>query len=278
MVRALLIVALGAAGCLRTTQFHCANDVECTSGGHTGVCQATGYCSFADPGCTSGQRYGSLSGEVAGQCVTGVPLDAPPDAYPDAPPGFYRVGGTASGVRAPGMVLQNNGGDDLSVNMTGPFQFATPLMTGQTYSVTVKTPPFNQLCVVGFANGTISGADVTAVGVNCTGDPGIACGSSFCTAMVETCCNPNLPSPTCGTTCTGAKMTCDDTADCPSGQICCAKITMQGAWQQSTCTTTCSSPSLHMCDPTVSNPCGAVAGTTCRQMSQLPTGYYACQP
>jgi hypothetical protein len=76
-------------------------------------------------------------------------------------------------------------------------------------------------------------------------------------------------------------MECDDTADCASGAVCCAKIANgpTGAWQQSTCTTSsCNSPSLVMCDPFAVSPCVSVPGTACRQMTQLPTGYFACQP
>jgi large repetitive protein len=81
----------------------------------------------------------------------------------------YRVGGRVSGVAGSGVVLQNNGGDDLSVNGDGVFQFATAVESGSTYSVTVKTQPTNpwQTCSVSAGSGSIGGADVTDVLVSC---------------------------------------------------------------------------------------------------------------
>ena len=46
------------------------------------------------------------------------------------------------------VVLQDNGGDDLSVSANGSFTFATPLVSGAAYSVTVKTNPAGQTCTV----------------------------------------------------------------------------------------------------------------------------------
>lgn len=78
----------------------------------------------------------------------------------------YRVGGTVSGL-AGTVVLQNNGGDDLSVDGSGPFTFATSLSTGASYAVTVKTQPAGQRCTVDSGTGTVAGADVTSVSVTC---------------------------------------------------------------------------------------------------------------
>jgi hypothetical protein len=64
----ILLVALASAGCLRSTQFQCSNDTAC---GASGVCEATGYCSFPDTDCPSGRRYGDSAGGSAGQCTSG---------------------------------------------------------------------------------------------------------------------------------------------------------------------------------------------------------------
>lgn len=40
-------------------------------GGHTGQC-SLGYCSFSDPECESGQRYGDHAGEFSGRCVAAL--------------------------------------------------------------------------------------------------------------------------------------------------------------------------------------------------------------
>jgi hypothetical protein len=69
-------VLAGYAGCSPAAVFSCASDDQC---GEEGRCEAMGYCSFPDPECGSGRRYGSLSGpDVAGSCV---PVD---DAVDDA--------------------------------------------------------------------------------------------------------------------------------------------------------------------------------------------------
>ena len=83
----------------------------------------------------------------------------------------YSVGGTVSGLAGSGLVLQNNGGDDLAVpaNSTS-FIFATNVADSGAYNVTVKTQPTtpDQVCVVGNSSGSVSGANVTTVTVSCS--------------------------------------------------------------------------------------------------------------
>ena len=66
------------------------------------------------------------------------------------------------------VVLQDNGGDDLSVSSNGAFTFATPLATGAAYNVTVKTNPSGQTCTVSGGAGTVASANVTSVAVTCS--------------------------------------------------------------------------------------------------------------
>jgi putative esterase len=79
----------------------------------------------------------------------------------------YSVGGTVSGLSGT-VVLQDNGGDDLSVTANGPFTFATKVASGSPYSVTVKTSPSGQTCTVTSGSGTVGSADITNVAVSCT--------------------------------------------------------------------------------------------------------------
>ena len=85
----------------------------------------------------------------------------------------YAVGGSVSFLSGT-VVLQDNGGDDLSVSANGPFNFATKLAGGAAYNVTVKTNPSGQSCSVANGSGTIAAADVTNVAVTCaaTGSAG----------------------------------------------------------------------------------------------------------
>lgn len=56
-------------GCLRKTEYRCADDGSCGAGG---ACEASGYCSFPDPNCTSGRSYGASAGTHAGTCTDGI--------------------------------------------------------------------------------------------------------------------------------------------------------------------------------------------------------------
>jgi len=80
----------------------------------------------------------------------------------------YSIGGTLSGLGdGKSVVLQNNGGDDLTVNANGGFIFATALGGGNVYDVTVLTQPVDQTCTVSNGTGTLLGLNVTDVAVSC---------------------------------------------------------------------------------------------------------------
>ena len=87
-----------------------------------------------------------------------------------APIASYTVGGVVVGLSGSGLILQNNGGDDVAVSAPGTFTFAKGVKNGGTYSVTVATQPSapTQNCVVTNGLGTVRGANVTNVGVACT--------------------------------------------------------------------------------------------------------------
>src|SRR6267143_1056345 len=80
------------------------------------------------------------------------------------------IGGTVSGLVVPGssVILQNNGGDSLTVTANGSFTFKTPVTGADVYAVTVVTQPVNpnQICTVTNGSGVAS-ANVTNVAVNC---------------------------------------------------------------------------------------------------------------
>ncbi|MGH8500348.1 MAG: DUF1566 domain-containing protein, partial [Methylococcales bacterium] len=82
----------------------------------------------------------------------------------------FTIGGLVSGLAGSGLVLQNNGGDNLSINANGSFTFPIGLTDGAAYNVTVQTQPGSpsQTCTVGNGSGNLSGANVTNVTVNCT--------------------------------------------------------------------------------------------------------------
>ena len=86
------------------------------------------------------------------------------------PPQTFTLGGSASGLAGSGLVLQNNGGDNLSIAASGNFTFATGLASGAAFDVTVKTQPLSptQTCIVTNPTGTIGSANITNVAVTCT--------------------------------------------------------------------------------------------------------------
>jgi len=71
----------------------------------------------------------------------------------------YPLGGTVNGLHAGNsVVLQNNGGDNLTVAQSGPFTFANEFAPGSSYAVTVLTQPAGQTCVVADGSGEMPGA------------------------------------------------------------------------------------------------------------------------
>lgn len=103
----------------------------------------------------SGTIAGGDVGSVSINCVTTT----------------YTIGGTISGLETGNeVILQNKGGDDLTLNSNDPFTFVTAIDDGSTYLVTVLTDPTtpNQTCTVTNGSGTVSGANVTDISVACT--------------------------------------------------------------------------------------------------------------
>ena len=91
--------------------------------------------------------------------MTGCPLTA-----------SYTVGGYLTGLHGIGLVLEVNGGNDMTMVANGAFVFPRAVGQGSPYSVTVRTQPSNpaQTCTVRNASGTINKQSVGNVLVNCT--------------------------------------------------------------------------------------------------------------
>lgn len=104
------------------------------------------------------------SGTISGANITNVSV-----ACITPPTPTYTISGNVSGLSGSGLVLQNNGGDSLSISANGGFTFPTAIANGQTYSVTVQAQPASpaQTCTVNSASGTVNSANVTNVAVSC---------------------------------------------------------------------------------------------------------------
>ncbi len=80
----------------------------------------------------------------------------------------FTIGGTVSGLTGNGLVLQDNGGNNLAISGNGTFTFTTAIASGKAYSVSVLTEPTGptQNCTIANATGTAT-ANVTNVSVTC---------------------------------------------------------------------------------------------------------------
>jgi hypothetical protein len=99
------------------------------------------------------------SGTVSGADVTDVAVVCVDNTF--------FIGGSVSGLSAPGLVLQNNGGDDLNIMSNGGFVFDEPLTNGSNYAVSISAEPNGQACSVSNAAGIVAGDDVIDVMVSC---------------------------------------------------------------------------------------------------------------
>jgi predicted RNA-binding protein with TRAM domain len=98
------------------------------------------------------------AGTMGGANVTDIAVTCSTNAY--------TAGGTASGLSGT-VTLQNNGANSTPLGTNGSFTFSTPIAEGSTYNVTVQTQPAVQTCTVTNGSGTMGGANVTNVSVNC---------------------------------------------------------------------------------------------------------------
>lgn len=82
------------------------------------------------------------------------------------PSSLKSIGGNISGLSGT-IVLQNNGGDDLTLTANGGYSFSTSISSGASYSVTVSSQPSGQICTVANGTGTAT-ENVTNVNVSCS--------------------------------------------------------------------------------------------------------------
>lgn len=104
----------------------------------------------------------SGSGSIGASDVSNVAVSCTTNAYV--------IGGKISGLQGSGLVLQDNGGDNLSVatNATD-FTFAAHVASGGSYNITVLKQPDipAQSCTVGNGTGVVGSGDVAGVTLTC---------------------------------------------------------------------------------------------------------------
>ncbi|HEX8955642.1 MAG TPA: beta-propeller fold lactonase family protein [Burkholderiaceae bacterium] len=79
----------------------------------------------------------------------------------------FLIGGSLAGLASgESLGLLNNGGDALALTANGAFDFASPLLGGASFDVTVSTQPVGELCSVTNGSGQVI-SDVSSVGISC---------------------------------------------------------------------------------------------------------------
>jgi hypothetical protein len=127
-------------------------------------------------------------------------------------------------------------------------------------------------------------------------DPGISCGQNAsgeinCNPATQYCCGTasggsavNLECKATVSLCSGVKIGCDDSADCPTSQYCCGTFVQNSGYTKIACSTNpaCGTPSggttyVRFCDPdAVPSEC-ANDGKTCTGQSGSFPGYTYCK-
>jgi large repetitive protein len=113
-------------------------------------------------GPTQACTVGNGSGTVAAADITSVVVSCSTSNF--------TLGGSVSGLAGSGLVIQNNGADDLPINSDGSFTFATTLPSGSAYNVTIAAQPTGpaQICTVTNPSGTVGADNVTNVDISCS--------------------------------------------------------------------------------------------------------------
>ncbi len=114
----------------------------------------------------------TFSTPAASASNVSVTVTTPGGTSSPVPGGFsyqaFTVGGTLAGLASSqSVVLQNNGGNNLTLNTNGPFTFTSTFTQGSNYNVTVLTQPATQTCTVTNGSGVFGASNVTNVVVSC---------------------------------------------------------------------------------------------------------------
>ena len=136
------------------------------------IVTSNGAFAFATQVPFGGTYNVSVSDQPNGQtCVvsngSGTVTQNVTDVVVTCTPDDFTIGGNVSGLTGSGLVLRNNGADNLAINSDGFFTFMTPVPYGGSYNVSVFTQPSGQFCSVTAGSGGPVTMDVNTVVVTC---------------------------------------------------------------------------------------------------------------
>jgi alpha-tubulin suppressor-like RCC1 family protein len=99
-------------------------------------------------------------GGTASANITGIQVNCTTATFP--------ISGTITGLTGAGLVLQDNGGDNLALSAGATnFTFATPVASGANYAVAVLTQPTGQTCTITNGSGTVGSTGVSNISISC---------------------------------------------------------------------------------------------------------------
>ncbi len=121
--------------------------------------------------CSNGRGSVEESGQPQTENPNPPAANPNPPAAPNPPAGpTFTIGGEVQGLQGSGLVLRNNGGDDLPIALDGPFVFTSPIASGARYDVAVAKAPASpaQTCSIQNNEGAVQDANVSNILVVCS--------------------------------------------------------------------------------------------------------------
>ena len=80
----------------------------------------------------------------------------------------FTIGGTVNGMTGTDIIIQNNGGENLTVSGNESFTFPNTLFNGETFNITILQHSTAQTCFVENESGIIANEIVSNISIVCT--------------------------------------------------------------------------------------------------------------
>ena len=154
-----VLLLLVLSGCDGVISLNCSGN---SSSSGTMVCLTTTTLP------SSSSSVSSSSSSVTSSSSSSVSSVASSSSSSISQPSFYSISGSITGLNVSGLVLRMNTSSLVIANTATSFKFNTLVADGSTYAVNVAIQPSGETCLTFNNSGTISGANVTDVVINCS--------------------------------------------------------------------------------------------------------------